>query len=188
MGAAKDLDIAAGLRNTGRVPEPRSARERLAGILNAAFAEGLLSEQTHSHRVGLLFGLQLVDPDALVGDLALRTQRRTLRAPAGAAAAVRRYAEMIMRRGSKVAPLLLALDWTGERNALVMGRDSACEIALAETTVSRRHARLLFRDGAWIIQDLDSTNGTTVNGKYVGRCQLHPGDRLRLGLQPIDID
>jgi hypothetical protein len=157
--------------------------------LNLAFAEGLLSEQTHSFRLGLLFGLQLVDPDALVGDLTLRSQRRTLRAPAGAAAAVRRYAAMIMRRGSAVTPLLLALDWTGgARDALVVGRDPDCDVALQEPTVSRQHARLLFRDGNWMVQDLESTNGTVVNGRQVGRCQLCAGDRLRLGRQLIDID
>ena len=183
------MDIAARLRKTDRVPAPRGVRERIAGTLNAAFAEGLLSEQTHSHRLGLLFGLQLVDPDALVGDLALRTQRRTLRTPASVAAAVRRYADTILRRsGSAVAPLVLALDWTGQRDALVIGRDERCDIALRETTVSRRHARLLFRDGSWIIQDLDSTNGTAVNGRHVGRSQLRPGDQLRLGLQTLDVD
>jgi hypothetical protein len=180
--------MAAALRDTCRMPEPRSVRERLAGILNLAFAEGLLSEQTHSFRLGLLFGLQLVDPDALVGDLTLRSQRRTLRAPAGAAAAIRRYAATIMRRGSAVRPLLLALDWSGARDALVIGRDSSCDIAVHEPTVSRQHARLLFRDGSWIVQDLESTNSTAVNGRQVGRCQLCPGDRLRLGLQLIDID
>jgi hypothetical protein len=51
------MDIVARLRKTGRVTEPRGVRERLAGTLNAAFAEGLLSEQTHSHRLGLLFVL-----------------------------------------------------------------------------------------------------------------------------------
>lgn len=183
------MDIAARLRKTDRVPERSGVRDRIAGTLNAAFAEGLLSEQTHSHRLGLLFGLQLVDPDALVGDLALRTQRRTLRTPAGVATAVRRYAETILRRsGSAVAPLVLALDWTGERDALVIGRDERCDIALREDTVSRRHARLLFRDGSWIIQDLDSTNGTAVNGRHVGRSQLRPGDQVRLGLQTLDVD
>jgi hypothetical protein len=171
------------------MPKHRGVRERLAGILNVAFAEGLLSEQTHSYRLGLLFGLRLVDPDALIGDLAVRTQRRTLRAPAGAAATVRRYAAIILgRSGSSVAPLLLALDWSGEQDALVIGRDAGCDIRLEEATVSRRHARLLFRDGAWIIHDLESTNGTSINGRHVGRCRLQRGDRLRLGLQPIDID
>src|SRR5579859_1417326 len=122
------MDIAVRLRETGRVPAPRGVRERIAGTLSEAFAEGLLSEQTHSHRLGLLFGLQLVDPDALVGDLALRTQRRTLRTPAGFATVVRRHAERILRRsGSAVAPLVLALDWTGERDVLVIGRDERCD-------------------------------------------------------------
>jgi hypothetical protein len=38
------------------------SRQRLAGVLNSAFAEGLLSEQTHSYRLGLLFGPRLIDP------------------------------------------------------------------------------------------------------------------------------
>jgi hypothetical protein len=41
--------------------QPGSARERLSGVLRAALAEGLLSEQTLSHRLGV--GLQLVEID-----------------------------------------------------------------------------------------------------------------------------
>jgi pilus assembly protein CpaF len=54
--------------------------------------------------------------------------------------------------------------------------------------VSRRHARLLFRDGSWVLQDLQSTNGTTVNGVPVGRCQLRPGDRLIFGTACLRVD
>lgn len=157
-------------------------------MLNAAFAEGLLSQDTHSYRVGLLFGAQLVDPQALVGDLALRTQTRTVATPASALSAIRRYAVRLARRGSEATPLVLTLDWAGERDAVLIGRDTRCDIVLREDTVSRHHARLVFRDGACVVHDLQSTNGTTVNGRNVGRCQLHRGDRLRLGRQPIDID
>ena len=55
-------------------------------------------------------------------------------------------------------------------------------------TVSRRHARLIFRDGGWILQDLNSTNGTRLNGRYVGRCRLRPGDQLALGDQLLRVD
>ena len=68
------------------------------------------------------------------------------------------------------------------------GRGAACDIALGNLTVSRRHARLLFRDGAWVVHDLASRNGLTVNGARVGRCQLRPGDRLGFGLQLVEID
>ena len=182
------LDIATGLRDTCPVPEPRGIRERLASVLNAAFAEGLLSQETHSYRVGLLFGQRLIDPDALVGDLALRTQTHTLATPVRSLDAVRRLAMRIARRGSAVTPLVLGLEWVGGRDAVVIGRDTRCDIVVSEETVSRHHARLVFRDGMCVVQDLQSTNGTTVNGKRVGRCQLHRGDRLRLGRQALDID
>jgi pSer/pThr/pTyr-binding forkhead associated (FHA) protein len=64
---------------------------------------------------------------------------------------------------------------------LLVGRDPRCDIVLRDVTVSRRHARLICRDGAWIVQDLGSTNGTAVNGVAVGRCELRPGDRLCVG-------
>jgi pSer/pThr/pTyr-binding forkhead associated (FHA) protein len=54
--------------------------------------------------------------------------------------------------------------------------------------VSRRHARITFRDGVWMIQDLSSTNGTTLNGERVGRATLRPGDILRLGHSLIQVD
>ena len=45
-----------------------------------------------------------------------------------------------------------------------------------------------FRDGSWILQDLESTNGTLLNGVRVGRCRLRPGDRIRLGTEELRID
>ena len=186
------MDIRASVRETGRVPQPGFSRDRLAGVLNAAFTEGLLSEQALSHRLGLLFGPRLIEPSGVVGDLALRARpRRALVADALAAAlaAVRdRVGVVLGGRRAEPAPLVLALDWTGAQDELTVGRDLDCDIGLDDSTVSRRHARLIFRDGAWVIQDLASKNGITVNGAAVGRCQLRPGDRVSLGLQLIDID
>jgi pSer/pThr/pTyr-binding forkhead associated (FHA) protein len=54
--------------------------------------------------------------------------------------------------------------------------------------VSRRHARLVFRDSCWIVQDLESTNGTAVNGRLVGRCRLAPGDDLAFADAHVRID
>jgi hypothetical protein len=185
------MDIRTRVRETGYVVEPGRLRGRLARTLKAAFAEGLLSEQTLSHRLGMLFGPRLIEPSGVVGDLALSARRPSLGlAPVtSAAAAARRGLARIVGHGrTERAPLVLALDWSGAREELVIGRAGACDIALGDATVSRRHARLIFRDGGWIVQDLASTNGTRVNGLLVGRCRLQPGDRLGLGLQLVDVD
>jgi pSer/pThr/pTyr-binding forkhead associated (FHA) protein len=61
-------------------------------------------------------------------------------------------------------------------------------VTLADPGVSRRHAHLRFRDGRWILQDLESTNGTTVNGVRVGRCELRPGDVIGVGDTRLLVD
>src|SRR5262249_16361255 len=71
------------------------------------------------------------------------------------------------------------------REGLGIGRDVAqCEIGLSQRTVSRLHARLLLADGALQIDDLDSTNGTSVAGELVlpGECRaLQVGANLKIG-------
>ncbi|HEY2595626.1 MAG TPA: hypothetical protein VGK33_17175, partial [Chloroflexota bacterium] len=51
------------------------ARNRLAEILNGAFVGGLLSQDTLSHRLALLFGSRVINPPDLIGDLTMRTRR-----------------------------------------------------------------------------------------------------------------
>jgi FHA domain len=148
---------------------PGTRRHRLARTLNAAYAEGLLSEHTLLRRLDELLASPVVDPVGLVGDLTRRVPRRR-------------------RRRRDDTAILLALDWSGAQEELVIGRHPDCEVVMTNATVSRRHARLIFRDGGWIIQDLESTNGTRLNGKLVGRCRLRPGDQLALGHQLLQID
>jgi hypothetical protein len=183
------VDIVRAIGKTDPVVIPGASRHRLAGILKAAFASGLLSEQTLTHRLGVLFDQRLVDPDGVVGDLTLRTQiqRGGWRPLASTVAeSSRRVIRAHLRRPA--APLILGLDWTSGGEELIIGRDVECDVLLADHSVSRRHARLVCRDGAWIVQDLESTNGTFVNRTQVGRCQLRPGDHLHLGNQLLEID
>ena len=70
----------------------------------------------------------------------------------------------------------------------MIGRHPSCDVVVSGDTVSRWHARLIFRDGGWILQDLESTNGSRLNGQPVGRCRLRPGDQLTLGDQLLQID
>ena len=83
---------------------------------------------------------------------------------------------------------LLALDWTGAETELTIGRHAGCDVVLANLAVSRHHARLVFRDGRWILQDLGSTNGTEVYGCPVGRCELRPGDDIALAGEHLTVD
>ncbi|MFG0316299.1 MAG: FHA domain-containing protein [Planctomycetota bacterium JB042] len=71
------------------------------------------------------------------------------------------------------------LETDGE--SVVVGRKPARGLAVEHPTVSREHARLFRRDGDWNVADLNSSNGTFVNGRRVTRSELRPGDLLRLG-------
>jgi FHA domain-containing protein/uncharacterized protein DUF1707 len=64
---------------------------------------------------------------------------------------------------------------------LLIGRSSACQLVLADDTVSRRHAELRIEDGRWLLRDLGSSNGTWVNGRRVVEAEVRPGDLLHLG-------
>jgi hypothetical protein len=58
-------------------------------------------------------------------------------------------------------------EWVLASGRLVLGRLPACEISLNDANASRQHAELVKREDGWWIVDLDSTNGTFVNGSLV---------------------
>jgi hypothetical protein len=136
-----------------------------------------LSDETLAHRLELLLARTIVEPARLVADLPRRTRWGSLH---GVLAPVRDR-----RRGDDT---LLALDWSGRDRELLIGRSPGCDVRLSAGTVSRRHARLVFRDGGWVIQDIGSLNGTLVNGVPIGRCRLRPGDRLTVADQLLRVD
>jgi pSer/pThr/pTyr-binding forkhead associated (FHA) protein len=67
-------------------------------------------------------------------------------------------------------------------DSLVIGRADSCDFVIADRTVSRRHAALRFADGAWLLADLGSKNGTRVNGVPIAaEAPIEPGDTLGFG-------
>jgi len=171
------------------VLRPGDSRKRLAQRLKAAYADGLLSHETFTSRLDQALSPGLVDPWRLVGDLSSRAPKQTRRS------ATRWRSSEHLRTWTRRARSpdddecqLLALDWAGGTSEMLIGRHRSCDVVLTSDAVSRRHARIFFRDGGWILQDLESTNGTRVNGVRVGRCRLRPGDRLRLGTEDLRID
>lgn len=64
---------------------------------------------------------------------------------------------------------------------LDLGRDDSCGVVLTDPAVSRRHARLIWQDGVWWVQDLGSGNGVLVDGSPVQQAVLSDGARLVIG-------
>ena len=70
---------------------------------------------------------------------------------------------------------------------VVVGRDPSCQIVIPDDSVSRRHARLLVRNDTCLIEDLQSRNGTFVNGqKTEGRRRLANRDRVEIGVTAFE--
>jgi FHA domain-containing protein len=66
------------------------------------------------------------------------------------------------------------------RTTMRVGRHPECDVVIPTPGTSRQHAELEFRDGAWVISDLNSGNGTFVNNVRVRTQQLSPGDEIRI--------
>ena len=68
---------------------------------------------------------------------------------------------------------------------VLIGRADDSTLVLTDDYASTRHARLSPRGSEWYVEDLGSTNGTTVNNAPVQEWQLADGDVIRLGYSEI---
>lgn len=66
-------------------------------------------------------------------------------------------------------------------NGLVIGRVAGCDVVIDDTKASRRHVRIVVDAGVVEVEDLDSSNGTLLNGKPVTRRVLRDGDVVQIG-------
>ena len=84
--------------------------------------------------------------------------------------------------------VILTGDFEGTRHILksdetIIGRNPTTDITLLDEGISREHA-IVSRDettGSYAVEDLQSTNGTKVNGKRVRNSPLNPGDEIEVG-------
>jgi hypothetical protein len=89
-------------------------------------------------------------------------------------------------RPSLVLPDGTALSITG--TPLVIGRLPECAVVLGDTNISRRHAQVAMDDGAVVVSDLGSTNGTFVNGRRITRATVRPGDEITVGTSRLRVE
>lgn len=75
----------------------------------------------------------------------------------------------------------LLANWPLNDERTGIGRDPSSDVVLADDDVSRHHARILRKHGKYYIEDLDSLNGTLVNGEPVYTSKLEPSTEIRIG-------
>ncbi|MFT3890812.1 MAG: FHA domain-containing protein [Anaerolineales bacterium] len=89
--------------------------------------------------------------------------------------------QLIMRTGPTPGAA-----FTLEGDQMSIGRDSTNEIVINDAEISRRHARLTFQGGKYVLEDLGSTNGTFVNGqRLAGPRVLKAGEVVSFGEQIV---
>jgi pSer/pThr/pTyr-binding forkhead associated (FHA) protein len=77
------------------------------------------------------------------------------------------------------------------RTPLVIGRREACDICLQFSNISGAHCELSYKQGLWILRDLESKNGTLVNDLRMDPGSLrivHNGDIISIGKRSFKIE
>lgn len=83
----------------------------------------------------------------------------------------------VVQKGSKRSRVV-----TLRRDEILIGRRQDCDLRIESSEVSRRHCMIAVQESYLTIEDLDSVNGTFLNGKRVsGKQPVRPGDRLEIG-------
>ncbi len=76
---------------------------------------------------------------------------------------------------------------TGKQE-LSIGRNPGSDIVIDNLGVSDRHARIVIQDGRYTIEDLDSTNGTFMDGKRIASAGLEQNSEILIGKHSLIID
>ncbi|MBI4663504.1 MAG: FHA domain-containing protein [Verrucomicrobia bacterium] len=68
------------------------------------------------------------------------------------------------------------------RDTIVIGRGLDCDVVINDTKASRRHCRLTRGDSGFVLEDLESKNGTYVDGQRIGKpVVLKPNQTFKIG-------
>ncbi|MBI1880194.1 MAG: FHA domain-containing protein [Chloroflexi bacterium] len=86
-------------------------------------------------------------------------------------------ATLVVRQGTQAG-----MSFVISGNQVVLGREEGLDIVLQDPESSRRHARVSWQGGRYVIEDMGSTNGTFVNGMQITTpLPLNPGDSIGIG-------
>lgn len=74
-----------------------------------------------------------------------------------------------------------------DKAEITIGRNPGNDIHIDNLGVSKQHAKIIKQDGAYVIEDLNSTNGTFINEKRVARAVLNDNDEIHIGKHSLKI-
>jgi hypothetical protein len=159
-------------------------REQVIAELRDRFADGSLAQESFVFRVDAVLRARWASELAeVVSDLP-PPRPRLAQAVIGRVTQAGRTAARQMRGMTGFRPPLpaaLVLP-AGTKEIFTIGRDTACDLVLADMTVSRSHAGLRRKAGAWLLSDVGSTNGTRLNGWRVTEpVPVRAGDEVTFG-------
>lgn len=156
-------------------------RDRALDALKEGAAVGRLSHDTFLRRMELVLAARRPDELAALTD-DLRTEGRWSRMVLGGVGAVSGFTMKLRRAWQAERLPKLLLPSPDSAFPLRIGRDPANGLRLSHDTVSRVHAELRRQGGVWVLRDLGSTNGTSVNGRRVtGAAIVQDGDSVSFG-------
>ena len=74
-----------------------------------------------------------------------------------------------------------------DKAEITIGRNPGNDIHIDNLGVSKQHAKIVKQDGGYVVEDLNSTNGTFINDKRVARAVLNNNDELHIGKHSLQI-
>lgn len=90
------------------------------------------------------------------------------------------FGKLIPQGGGDPIPLM--------KKKLLIGRRESCDVVLRFSNVSAHHCQLVVEHGYWFVKDLNSRNGTRVNGSRIERKRLDPGSHLRIAKHIYEVE
>jgi pSer/pThr/pTyr-binding forkhead associated (FHA) protein len=209
-GSAAETPASPGEQPGAGLRASDAEREQVVSRLRDEFVAGRLSHETFLHRMHVVLeSRRQADLPPVLADLPAEPAPRSLAGwlrgawsrvtgaysagPQAVATAQGRRAGT--RAGAKARALTTSMRAASDRaqpiplqfprgggDQFSIGRDASCDLAIPDMTVSRRHARLERTKDGWLITDLESTNGTRVNGWRVrGKVPVRAGDVVSFG-------
>lgn len=134
------------------------ARDAAADALRRGWVDGAISTDTFEARLGLALGAR---SEAELVTLTHDLPRRAAAVPE--------------------TPAVLTVRLRSDEAQIVLGRHRSCDRIFDDDSVSRKHALLRRTRTGLRLHDLDSTNGTSVNGDRIDVADVSAGDTIRLG-------